>query len=222
MLPIPSAAKLPVRARGVALKPPVKDSPLVTKAYCPFKLATLNLPTGGGGLTIPFPLHAALQKAPAATSIKRRRLIAHLAALPFVLALAQKPGSSKSLSCCAQRRLARPSAQYGPRSRCCHQELVFHRQCARYPQDSIQGDRPGELLRCRDEHRPAPKTFEELYGRPWEECQRLSRILRLCREGSFRGSGYKSAVVAHPVEWPAARVPTGQTLERSQAQEFPI
>src|SRR6266481_8769526 len=112
MFPSPSAVKLPVRASGVALKPPVKDSPLVTKAYWPFKLALLYLPTGGGGLTIPLPLQAALQKAPAATSIRRRRFIAHLAALPSVLAPARKPESSQSLSCCGPLRLARPSEQY--------------------------------------------------------------------------------------------------------------
>src|SRR6266478_9531389 len=83
MLPAPSAAKLPTRASGVTFAP-VKDSPLVTNAYWPFKLERPYLPTGGGGLTIPPLLQAALQKAPATATVRRRRFIAHLAALPFV------------------------------------------------------------------------------------------------------------------------------------------
>src|SRR5260370_38003639 len=91
MFPSPSAVKLPVRARGVALKPPVKDSPLVTNAYLPFRFALLYLPTGGGGWTIPLSLQAALQTAPAAASIRRRRFIAHRATLPAVPATSRKP-----------------------------------------------------------------------------------------------------------------------------------
>src|SRR5258708_3511326 len=109
MFPIPSAVKLPVRARGVALKPPVKDSPLVTKAYWPFKLALVYLPTGGGGLTIPLPLQATVQRAPATASVRKRRFIAHLAALPFGPATPRKPESAKSLSYCGPLRLAVPS-----------------------------------------------------------------------------------------------------------------
>src|SRR5258708_39354154 len=97
MFPSPSAVKLPVRARGVALKPPVKDSPLVTKAYWPFKLALLYLPTGGGGLTIPLPLQAALQRAETNEKARRRRFTAHLAAIPFVLTSSPKPEQSRSL-----------------------------------------------------------------------------------------------------------------------------
>src|SRR5713101_2001849 len=113
ILPVPSAVKLPTRASGVAFKPPVKDSPLVTNTYWPFKLARLYLPTGGGGLTIPLPLQAVLQRAAATERARRRRFIAHLAALPFVPATSRTPGSSKSLWCCGPRRLVRPSAQCG-------------------------------------------------------------------------------------------------------------
>src|SRR5467141_3369378 len=43
MLPWPSAMKTPVRARGTgALDSLVKTSPLVTKTYWPFSLASLN------------------------------------------------------------------------------------------------------------------------------------------------------------------------------------
>src|SRR5258708_4105033 len=105
MFPIPSAVKLPVRARGVALKPPVKDSPLVTKAYWPFRFALLYLPTGGGGLPIQLPLHAALQGAPAAASIKRRRFIAPLEALPSVRPTSRKPELSESLWCFGRHSL---------------------------------------------------------------------------------------------------------------------
>src|SRR6266849_9793548 len=87
ILPCPSAFNTPVRASGVAVRAPAtKDSPLVTNTYWPFKLARLYLPTGGGGLTIPLPLQAALQRAMAAVRVRRRRFSAHLAALPFVLA----------------------------------------------------------------------------------------------------------------------------------------
>src|SRR5712691_12938422 len=103
ILPVPSAVKLSARASGVAFKPPVKDSPLVTNAYWPFKLATLYLPTGGGGLTIPPLLHAALQRAAAAASVRRRRFIAHLAAFPFELASSAMPEWSKSLWYCERR-----------------------------------------------------------------------------------------------------------------------
>src|SRR5260221_3355360 len=112
MFPSPAAVKLRVRGGGVALKPPVKDSPLVTKAYWPFKLALVYLPTGGGGLTIPLPLQATVQRAPATASVRKRRFIAHLAALPFVLASARKQESSRNPWCCGTQRLAWPSSPF--------------------------------------------------------------------------------------------------------------
>src|SRR6266704_6872139 len=82
MWPWPSAVKLPVRESGVAeMEPGVKTSPLVTKAYWPFKLAALKLPVGGGGVTLEPPLpQAALQRAVTIDRISRSRFIAHLAA----------------------------------------------------------------------------------------------------------------------------------------------
>src|SRR6266849_6511192 len=87
MWPWPSAAKLPVRESGMAkMEPGVKTSPLVTKAYWPFKLAALKLPVGGGGVTLEPPLlQAALQRAAAAVRAKRKRFIGHLAGLAFAL-----------------------------------------------------------------------------------------------------------------------------------------
>src|SRR6266478_8250270 len=97
MLPCPSAVKLPTRASGLTVVP-ANTSPLVTKAYWPLRLALLYLPTGGGGLTIPLPLlHAELQRAATTEKAARRRFIAHLAALPFLLATSGMPEWSKSL-----------------------------------------------------------------------------------------------------------------------------
>src|SRR5260370_19486512 len=207
MFPSPAAVKLPVRERGVGLKPPVKDSPLVTKAYWPFKLALVYLPTGGGGLTIPLPLQAALQRAPAAASIRRRRFIAHLAALPFALASARKPESSRNPWCCGLRQLARPSALCAPRSRCCHRGPVVRRQCVRYRRDSTRDGWPAKLWHCLGEHPPGRKPSEGAHARPWEECRRRNRILRPCREEKLRGLRYKRGVAAYLAESSAGRGP---------------
>src|SRR5437588_9067098 len=81
--PAPSAVKLPVLENGVAdTAPLVMASPVVTKAYVPFRLASEYLPVGGGGLIVaPPPPQASVQRAAAATSAVIRRFIAHLAAL---------------------------------------------------------------------------------------------------------------------------------------------
>src|SRR6266849_300867 len=120
MWPWPSAVKLPVRESGVAeMEPGVKTSPLVTKAYWPFKLAALKLPVGGGGVTLePPPPQAALQRAAAAVRVKRRRFIAHLAAPQFERATGQRRGSLRSLGRCERRQLARPFARCGRRKLC--------------------------------------------------------------------------------------------------------
>src|SRR6266852_3021844 len=123
MRPWPSAVKLPVRARGVALKLPVKNSPLVTKAYWPFKSALLKLPTGGGGVTkLLVPPQAALQRAAAAVRPSKRRFIAHLAGLPFDLATRGKRESAGSLWCCGRRRPERPFARCERQRWCRRQE----------------------------------------------------------------------------------------------------
>src|SRR5690348_3323849 len=84
MLPFPSAIKTPLRASGTgAPDPAVKTSPLVTKAYWPFRLARLYLPVGGGGWTLEPPPHAPDNRAAAVARAKSRRFIAHLAALAF-------------------------------------------------------------------------------------------------------------------------------------------
>src|SRR5689334_16425507 len=84
MLPLPSAMKTPVRARGTGVPDPaVKTSPLVTKAYWPFRLAILYLPTGGGGWTLEPPPQAPDNRAAAAAKAKCRRFIAHLVTLAF-------------------------------------------------------------------------------------------------------------------------------------------
>src|SRR6267378_3477120 len=200
MLPCPSALNTPVRASGVALMAPTaKTSPLVTKTYWPFKLAVLNFPTGGGGLTIPLPPQETLQSAAPATSIIKMRFIAHLAALPFVLASSPRRERVRSLSCCERRRPGRPSVPRGRRSRYyCHRGPGVHRRCARYRQDSTRDGWPGELWRCRDERRSGRKTSEPSNGRPWEAYWRPTRILRPCREENSRGSRYRSEVAAHP------------------------
>src|SRR5258708_40274396 len=122
MLPCPSALNTPVRASGVALMAPTeKTSPLVTKTYWPFKLAVLYFPTGGGGLTKPLPPpQAAVQRAVPAVKIRKRRFIAHLAGLPFVLASSQRQERGRSLLCCERQRLWRPSVQRRPRTHCYH------------------------------------------------------------------------------------------------------
>src|SRR5260370_29836450 len=111
MLPCPSALNTPVRASGVALMAPTeKTSPLVTKTYWPFKLAVLYFPTGGGGLTKPLPPpQAAVQRVVPAVKIRKRRFIAHLAGVPFVLAASHRQVSGRILLCCQLERLVRPS-----------------------------------------------------------------------------------------------------------------
>src|ERR1700730_15301197 len=105
--PCPSAKKVPVRARGVALKPPVKTSPLDTKAYWPFKLARLYFPAGGGGVTMAMgPLPAAVQRAAATVRPKTTRFIAHLAALLSGTATLLGRATSGSLCYCVRRRPA--------------------------------------------------------------------------------------------------------------------
>src|SRR5262252_2412987 len=84
MPPLPSAVKLPTRARGLTVAP-LKTSPLVMKAYVPLRLARENLPVGGGGCTEePPPPQAARQRAAAETSAVARRFIGHLATPLFV------------------------------------------------------------------------------------------------------------------------------------------
>src|SRR6266852_4201665 len=84
MPPAPFAIKVPTRAKGTGENPPVKDSPLVTNAYWPFRLALLKLPTGGGSVMVPPPPpHAAVQRAAASTNAGKRRFIAHPAARPL-------------------------------------------------------------------------------------------------------------------------------------------
>src|SRR5260370_2992064 len=118
MGPIPSEVKVPVRARGVARKPPVKDSPAVTKAYWPFKSASVYLPTGGGGTAMPLPpLQAALQRAATIVSAKKRRFIEHLAMLPFVLASSARRDSSKKPLCLGRGWLAFPFVPCAPQRR---------------------------------------------------------------------------------------------------------
>ena len=45
MFPLPSAVKLPTRA----MKPPFRSTPLMAKAYWPFRLVSEKFPVGGGG-----------------------------------------------------------------------------------------------------------------------------------------------------------------------------
>src|SRR6266403_2724952 len=98
MLPAPSAVKLPTRDNGTGENPPVKDSPLVTNAYWPFRLALLKFPTGGGSVMVsPPPPHAAIQKAAASANAEKRRFIAHLAARPLERAKCLRQFSSKTL-----------------------------------------------------------------------------------------------------------------------------
>src|SRR6266571_5099665 len=120
MWPWPSAVKLPTRESGMAeMEPGVKTSPLVTKAYWPFKLAALKLPVGGGGVTLEPPLlQAAVQNAVAIDRISRSLFIAHLAAPRFERATLQRRGSSRSLGCCERRPLACPFARCERRKLC--------------------------------------------------------------------------------------------------------
>src|SRR5260370_12143956 len=104
---------------------PANTSQLVRKGYWPLRLALLYFPTGGGGLTIPLPLlHAELQRAATTEKAARRRFIAHLAALPFLLATSGMPEWSKSLWYCEPRQLGPPSAQAGQRRECCSRHAM--------------------------------------------------------------------------------------------------
>src|SRR5260370_40634663 len=87
MPPFPYAMKLPIRANPTAVRElGANTSPLVTKAYWPFKLALLYLPTGGGGVTVvPAPPEAALQRAAAGMSTKRMSFIPNLPELPSAI-----------------------------------------------------------------------------------------------------------------------------------------
>src|SRR6266702_2389577 len=120
MWPWPSAVKLPTRAGGMAaMEPGLKPSPLVPKAYWPFKLAALKLPVGGGRVTLePQLLQAAVQNAVTIDRISRSRFIAHLAAPRLERGTWQRRGSSRSLGCGERRRLACPFARRERRKLC--------------------------------------------------------------------------------------------------------
>src|SRR5579862_692538 len=61
MLPLPSALKEPTRAKNPPVEP---SSPLMEKAYWPFKLVTEKPPVGGGGVgVVPPPPQAAAKSA---------------------------------------------------------------------------------------------------------------------------------------------------------------
>src|SRR5260370_5632707 len=119
MPPLPSGMKLPTRAMGVAAKVQLaQTSPLVVKAYVPFKLPRPKLPEGGGGvMAVPPPPQLEIPRAAAPTSAVRRRFIAHLAGLLFQLASSVMPEWLESLWCCEPRRLEHLSAQCAPQSR---------------------------------------------------------------------------------------------------------
>src|SRR2546427_9023253 len=77
MFPLPSAVKLPTRA----MKPPDESSPLMEKAYWPFRLLLEKFPIGGGGGVMETPpLQAAAQSARAIVANRRTRFTAHLPA----------------------------------------------------------------------------------------------------------------------------------------------
>src|SRR5260370_3772821 len=116
MPPLPSGMKLPTRAMGVAAKVQLaQTSPLVVKAYVPFKLPTPKLPDGGGGvMAVPPPPQLEIPRAAAPTSAVRRRFIAHLAGLLFRLVSSATPAWLESLCGAEPRRLAFPSAHPAP------------------------------------------------------------------------------------------------------------
>src|SRR5579863_131301 len=61
MLPLPSALKEPTRAKNPPVAP---SSPLIEKAYWPFRLVTEKPPVGGGGVGgVPPPPQAAAKSA---------------------------------------------------------------------------------------------------------------------------------------------------------------
>src|SRR5438445_13117874 len=75
MFPLPSAVKLPTRA----MKPPDESSPLMAKAYWPFRLLSEKFPVGGGGGVMETPpLQAAAHNARTTARSRRTRFIAHL------------------------------------------------------------------------------------------------------------------------------------------------
>src|SRR2546425_9230568 len=95
MFPLPSAVKLPTRA----MNPPFRSSPLMEKAYWPFRLLLEKFPIGGGGGVIEAPpLQAAAQTARAIVPSKRTRFIAHLPAESRALCRrrARRPGKEAS------------------------------------------------------------------------------------------------------------------------------
>jgi len=109
MWPLPSAVKLPARAKKVE-KPglrPQSSVPLIEKAYWPFKLALEKFPVGGGGggPTIVAPLlHAAVREASRIGTSGSRRMIER-----FIVDLLDWRAGQETVSERQQRRAARPS-----------------------------------------------------------------------------------------------------------------
>src|SRR5208283_317227 len=125
MLPAPSAAKLPVRARYA---PPV-SSPLIENAYWPFKLLKVKPPVGGGGGMVepPPPPQAARVTAEARVASQERRFTAHLPAACFRRCSLAPRSALGCRARCARPALACPSALCAPGKARYFRRPRFHR-----------------------------------------------------------------------------------------------
>src|SRR5882762_1696283 len=112
MWPLPSAVKLPARAKKVE-KPglgPQSSVPLIEKAYWPFKLALEKFPVGGGGggpTIVPPLLHAAVREASRIVTSGSRRMIERF--IVDLLGWRAGHAGQETVRERQQRRAARPS-----------------------------------------------------------------------------------------------------------------
>src|SRR2546425_4537130 len=117
MFPLPSAVKLPTRA----MKPPDESSPLMAKAYWPFRLLSEKFPVGGGGGVMETPpLQAPAQSARVIVASRRTRFIAHLPVESRALCCrrARRPGKVENRGWSGSRAPAGPSELCAQRKTC--------------------------------------------------------------------------------------------------------
>src|SRR5437667_12830256 len=126
MFPLPSAVKLPTRA----MKPPFRSTPLMAKAYWPFRLVSEKFPVGGGGGVMEAPpLQAAAQSARAIVASRRTRFIAHLPVESRALCRrrARHPGKAENRGWSGSRASAGLSELRAQRKTCRRRTRDFRR-----------------------------------------------------------------------------------------------